>query len=57
MKHITRVTASPVAKAGQWEDFICVFAQTFNDILEFFGGASPLMLYIGRKCEIPTPNN
>jgi hypothetical protein len=56
MKHITKVTQSRVAQAGEWEDVICVIAQTFNAILEFFGGSSPLVGYIGSKCEIPTPN-
>lgn len=57
MKHITPVTKSKVARAGQWEDFICVFAQVFNGLLTFFGGASPLMMFIDDKCYIPTPND
>lgn len=57
MKHLTKVTQSPVAKAGGWEDNICVVVQTVNAILTFFGGSSPLLEYVGSKCEIPTPND
>jgi hypothetical protein len=57
MKHLTQVTQSPVAEAAKWEDMICVFSQTLSAILEFFGGASPLIDYIASKCEIPTPND
>lgn len=57
MKHVTRVTQSPVAKAGGWEDNICVISQTINAVLSFFGGSSPLFQYVGSKCEIPMPND
>ena len=57
MKHVTRVTQSPVAKAGGWEDNICVVVQTINAIMSFFGGSSPLLEYVASKCEIPTPND
>ncbi len=56
MKHITPVTKSQVARAGRWEDFICVFAQAFNAMLGFLGGASPIWLYIEEKCDISEPN-
>lgn len=56
MKHITVVTKPPVTRAAKWQEFVCIAAQTFNAILGFFGGASPLMLFIEDKCDLPTPN-
>ncbi len=56
VKHISTLTKCPVAKAGMWEDLICLFAQSFNAMLSFFGGASPLLLFVEDKCDIPTPN-
>lgn len=57
MKHISKVSQLPVARAGEWEDLVCVIATIFNSVLGFFGGSSPIMSYIGSKCEIPTPND
>jgi hypothetical protein len=56
VKHIAPVTKAHVARAGKWEDFVCIFAQTFNSALSFFGGASPLMAFVEDKCDIPNPN-
>lgn len=57
MKHMTKVTQSPVAKAGGWQDNVCIIAQTLNAILGFFGGSSPILMYVDDKCAIPAPND
>lgn len=56
MKHLTCLSQSPVTKAEQWEEIVCTVAQTFNTILGFFGGSSPLMQFIGDKCEVKPPS-
>lgn len=57
MKHIAPVTKTQVVKAGEWQDFVCMMAQVLNNILGFFGGASPLLSYVADKCTIPTAND
>jgi hypothetical protein len=56
VKHIKSVSVSPVAQAAKWQEFVCILAQTFNAVLGFFGGASPLVMFLEDKCDLPTPN-
>lgn len=42
--------------ADQTQEFICRTMEMINALLQFFGGASPVGLWIESKCAIPTPN-
>jgi hypothetical protein len=57
MKHLAPVTRRSVKKAGSWEDFVCVVATLFNNIIGAFGGSAPISGYIADKCTIKPPEN
>lgn len=56
MKHLARMTVTTPKPAAEWQEILCSVAVAFNAIMGFFGGASPLGLYIEDKCNIPQPN-
>lgn len=57
MKHLARISVGTPKRAEQWQEIICSVAVAFNAIMGFFGGESPLGLYIEDKCDIPVPND
>lgn len=44
-----------VPKATALEDTICAVSAVLSSLLGFFGGSSPLLLFVEDKCAIPTP--
>ncbi len=56
VKHVKAISMRGSAKATATEDFICAMTAILNSLLGFFGGSSPLLLFIEDKCAIPTPN-
>lgn len=56
VKHIKSMSRRGVVAANEYQDLICRLAELFNALLGFFGGASPVGLWIDSKCAIPTPN-
>jgi len=56
VRHVTAVTRRRnVAKATALEDTICAVSAVISALLGFFGGSSPLLLFVEDKCAIPTP--
>ena len=56
MKHFAQITRSAPAKPAAWQEFVCAFAVALNSLMSFFGGSSPITLYVEDKCDIPVPN-
>ncbi len=56
VKHFRPMSRRSVVTANEFQDSICRFSELFNALLHFFGGASPVGLWIDSKCAIPTPN-
>jgi len=57
LKHVAHITRNAPAKSADWQEFVCAFTVALNALLSFFGGSSPLALYIEDKCDIPQPND
>ena len=56
MRHVAAVTRRmQVPKATALEDTICAVSAVVSALLGFFGGSSPLLLFVEDKCAIPTP--
>jgi hypothetical protein len=56
VKHVRPICRCNVVAADQTQEFICRTMEMLNALLQFFGGASPVGLWIESKCAIPTPN-
>ena len=54
---MTCITNKVPVPSAEWQEFVCAFAVAINSLLSFFGGASPLTLYVEDKCDIPQPND
>jgi len=53
MKHMHCVTRTAPKRAEQWWDDLCFLSLFINPFLSFFGGESPLFLYMQDKCYNP----
>jgi hypothetical protein len=56
VRHIRPIGRRDVVAANEFQDFVCRFSALFNALLGFFGGSSPVGLWIDSKCAIPTAN-
>ncbi|HNY85186.1 MAG TPA: hypothetical protein P5141_05960 [Candidatus Hydrogenedentes bacterium] len=56
MRHVAMLTRTrAVPKATALEDTICAVSAVLSALLGFFGGSSPVLLFVEDKCAIPTP--